>query len=254
MNLRNIHLGIEAHDIWVAFSLLSRLPTPVDHARASTRGAAAAWAYPIVGLALGGMAGIIAAILLWLNIPAGMAAGAALATLAITSGGMHEDGLSDFADSTGGTTQAHRLEIMKDSHIGAFGATALILALLMRFSGIANLSGWGIIFGLAAIGAISRAGMVLVMHILPNARDTGLSARTGRPDINVTLFAVLIALASSLLLLGPICLLVVIIGFAATLPVAWYAKRSLGGQTGDVLGTAQQFGEIAALGALIALT
>lgn len=244
----------EPHDIWVAFSLLTRLPVPVDHTRAGERGAAAAWAYPLVGVALGALAGLLAAIALWLGAPTGMAAALALATLAITTGGMHEDGLADFADAMGGNTREQRLEIMKDSHIGAFGAIALTLALLARWSGIAPLSEWEMILDLAAVGAVSRAGMVVTMAELRNARKSGLSAATGRPTQGTLLMALGIALLATLLLTGFGGLYLFVIGLAGTLPILWLAERTLGGQTGDVLGAAQQCAEIAALAALIALT
>ena len=243
----------EWHDIRVAFSLLTRLPVPVDHARAGERGARAAWAYPLVGTALGALAGMLAAIALWLGAPAGMAAALALATLATATGGMHEDGLADFADAMGGQTREQRLEIMKDSHIGAFGAIALTLALLARWSGIVPLSGWDMILDLAAVGTISRAGMVVAMAELRNARKTGLSAATGRPTQGTLLMALGIALAATLALTGFGGLYLFVIGLAGTLPVLWLAERTLGGQTGDVLGAAQQCAEIAALAALIAL-
>jgi len=246
-------LQIEPHDIWVAFSLLTRLPIPVDHAQAGARGAGAAWAYPLVGLALGALAGIAAAILLWLGLPAGMAAAAALAVLASTTGGMHEDGLSDFADGIGGNTVEQRLEIMKDSRIGAFGAIALILSLLARFSAIGDMSGWGLVLGLAAIGGVSRAAMVLVMYALPNARKGGLSASAGKPAQSTMVLALGIGLLGAIILTGWAGILVFAIGFLAIIPVAWLAKQTLGGQTGDVLGATQQFAEIAALGALLAL-
>ncbi len=56
------------------------------------------------------------------------------------TGGLHEDGLADTADSLGGYDPVRRLEIMKDSRIGAFGVLALVLALLLR-AGIARSAG-----------------------------------------------------------------------------------------------------------------
>lgn len=247
------HNTFEWHDILVAFSLLTRLPVPVDHARAGARGASAAWAYPLVGLALGALAGALAALALVLGAPAGMAAALALATLAITTGAMHEDGLADFADAMGGNTVARRLEIMKDSHIGAFGAIALFIALLARWSGIANLSGWELLAGLASVGAVSRAAMVLAMVALPNARASGLSATTGRPERATVWLALALGLTSAIILTGFSGLFLFAISLVGALPVLWLAKRTLGGQTGDVLGATQQFSAVFALAALLAL-
>jgi len=252
MNDKTFRL-IESHDILVAFALLTRLPVPVDHVRAGQRGAAAAWAYPLVGLTLGAAAGALAALALWLDVPRGMAAGLALAVLAISTGAMHEDALADFADSLGGKDREHRLAIMKDSHVGAFGALALMLGVLIRWSGIAPLSGWSLICDLALVGAVSRAAMVLAMVALPNARTNGLSSATGRPSRNTVYLALAIGLASSVVFIGWAGLWLFGISLAAMQPILWLAHRTLGGQTGDVLGSAQQFAEIAALMAIMPL-
>ncbi len=243
----------EPHDIWVAFSLLSRLPVPVDHARAGKRGAAAAWAYPVVGLVLGALAGGMAAVAARAGVPAGMAGALALAVLAATTGGMHEDGLADFADAMGGNDRDRRLEIMKDSHIGAFGAIALTLGLLARWSGIAALSGWEQVAGLAVVGAVSRAGMVVAMVALPHARAGGLSAATGRPQQHTVLAGLAVGLVAAVLFAGLSGVWLFAAGLAGVVPVLWLAHRTLGGQTGDVLGAAQQLAEIFGLAVLVTL-
>lgn len=253
MTSTSIRFNLQVHDIWAAFSLLTRLPVPVDHARAGSRGAASAWAFPVVGLAVGGGAGLMAMLAGWLGVPAGMAAAGALAFLAIATGGMHEDGLADFADSAGGSSVERRLEIMKDSRIGAYGVIALAISILARWSGIMEMSGWTMVFTLAAVGAVSRATVVLLMHTMRSARENGLSAGVGRPDRTTVLVAAAIALLSCVILTGFSGIILFALIFASTVPVYWIANRSLGGQTGDVLGTAQQVAEIAGLAAAIAL-
>ncbi len=58
----------------------------------------------------------------------------------LVTGCLHEDGLSDMADGFGGgKTRERKLEIMRDSRIGAYGASALILSVLIRWSAIAQL-------------------------------------------------------------------------------------------------------------------
>ena len=61
-------------------------------------------------------------------------------TTVLVTGGFHEDGLADVADGLGsGAPRERALEIMKDSRIGAFGAMALVLALLAKVSLLALL-------------------------------------------------------------------------------------------------------------------
>ncbi|RYF36676.1 MAG: adenosylcobinamide-GDP ribazoletransferase, partial [Comamonadaceae bacterium] len=62
-----------------------------------------------------------------------LAAALSTAVTVLLTGGFHEDGLADVADGLGGSHERDcALEIMKDSRVGAFGAMALVLALLAK--------------------------------------------------------------------------------------------------------------------------
>jgi len=240
-------MKFEMHDIAAAFSLLTRLPLPVNHPRAGARGAGAAWAYPVVGAVLGLLAGTLGWALLSLGVSAGMATVFVLALQVGMTGAMHEDGLADMADGMGGFTVEKRLEIMKDSRIGAYGAIALVLALLARHTGISEIVAAELPMALAALGAGSRALMVAVMAWLPNARVGGLSHRAGKPEawpaLAIGLFASLLAFGwgGFWIFAG--------MAFAVAL-VATIAKARFGGQTGDILGASQQSAEIVGLALL----
>jgi len=253
MNEKTPKAGIELHDIWAAFSLLSRLSTPVDHTRASARAAHAVWAYPLVGATLGLIAGLIGTVALWLGAPDVFAALCALTSLVILSGGMHEDGLADCADGFGGAYDIpKRLEIMKDSRIGVFAAVALILFLGARASSLTALSGNGLIYTLITVGAVSRLPMALALYAMPNVRSTGLSASVGKPpELSLTI-AIAISLVISLICMGFAG--VVLLGWAliGAIIMGIIAQRSIGGQTGDVLGAMQQWAEVFALAAAVA--
>ncbi|MBB5515411.1 adenosylcobinamide-GDP ribazoletransferase [Rubricella aquisinus] len=242
----------ELHDIWVAFSLLTRLPVPVDHARAGQRGALSSWAWPCVGAILGALAGAVAMVLSHAGLPAGVAAAAALAVLALLTGALHEDGLADCADGLGGgRDKAHSLDIMKDSRIGAFGAVALIVMLLARWSGIAAIPAEQVIAGLAVAGAGSRSVMALAMR-LPNAREGGLSASTGRPGGAALLTSGALSLGLAVLCFG-VTGFGILAGGLLAVPFLAYARHKLGGQTGDVLGATQILSELGMVLMLLAL-
>ncbi len=240
-------MKFEMHDIAAAFSLLTRLPVPVDHARAAARGAGAAWAYPLVGAMLGLAAGTLGWALLSMGVSAGMTAVFVIAIQVVMTGAMHEDGLADMADGMGGFTLERRLDIMKDSRIGAYGAIALVLALLARHAGISGLSAAELPLAMLALGAGSRALMVAVMAWLPTARPSGLSATAGKPN---ALPALVIGLLACLLGLGWSGVLVVLGMAVAVAVIALVAKARFGGQTGDILGASQQSAEIIGLALL----
>ena len=55
----------------------------------------------------------------------------------LTTGAFHEDGLADVVDGFGGGwTKTKILDIMKDSRVGAFGAIAVILILLLKYTAL----------------------------------------------------------------------------------------------------------------------
>ncbi|UZF92876.1 adenosylcobinamide-GDP ribazoletransferase [Bosea sp. NBC_00550] len=192
-------------------------------------------------------------------------AGLALTVLVLTTGAFHEDGLADTADGLfGGHTPERRLEIMKDSRVGSYGALALGLSLLLRASLLAMIldrsGAWAASAAVLVAAPWSRAEGLFLLATQPAARSGGASASVGQP----TDLTARIALALSLLLASGITLAAhlpvtgLLLGFALAHGVAAVlsrlARRLIGGQTGDILGAAQQLAEIAIyLGLALAL-
>lgn len=235
-------------DVALAFSLLSRIPVRVDHAAAGARASQAAWAFPIVGAVLGLIVGITGWVLGAIGLPPSMAAGVALALAVFLTGGLHEDGLADVADGFGGgSTPARRLEIMKDSRVGAFGVLALVLAALLRWSGMDSMFEAGALWSFAAVGAASRVPMTLTMFAMPLARKDGLAAGVGLVAAPTALLGLATGLLLVLLFGGPLGLLALLLALAAAAALCALAWARIEGYTGDVLGAVQQVSEIAAL-------
>ncbi|MGB3178550.1 MAG: adenosylcobinamide-GDP ribazoletransferase [Albidovulum sp.] len=241
-------------ELRLAFMLLSRLPMGTIPGTAPTM-AASAWAWPLVGLAVGGIMALVSAAALWLGLPPLMAALLALSAGAISTGGMHEDGLADLADGFGGgRDRAAKLEIMRDSRIGSYGVIALVLALSFRGMGIATLAEAGQAgFALIGIAAASRAILPAALILMPAARREGLGHSAAGTDQTPAIIAAALGFA---------CLLplgfgtAIVAGFTmilAALVLAGLAIRQIGGQTGDVLGAMQQITECAGWLALAAL-
>ncbi|MGB1033648.1 MAG: adenosylcobinamide-GDP ribazoletransferase [Primorskyibacter sp.] len=233
----------------VAVMMMTRLPAGRLPARVPTL-AEAAWAYPLLGLVTGGA--------LWGSMTAGLALGlapltaamVALVVLALLTGGLHHDGLADFADGMGGGhDRARVLDIMRDSRIGSYGVIALILVLGAQATALSETPLSLLLVLGVAVG--SRVAMMAVLSMLPPARCDGLGqAAVARWPALLPGGCVLAVLA----LWSGGALWPALLGMAAvTLWVARLAHRRIGGQTGDVLGATQMVSETAGFLVLAAM-
>lgn len=257
-----------ATEIILCLRLISRLPLPAlpgeDEPHARPELETVARMLPAAGAVLASLGALALLLGLGLGFGPWLSATLALATLTLASGAFHEDGLADTADGLGGGANAERrLEIMRDSRIGSFGASALTLGFALRIAALATLAARvdsaGAAAAVVATGAVSRAAALVPMMLLRPARSDGLAAK-GRPSLSAFRVAWLwaagigfgLALLTSLPLLGMAMAFALAIG--AALLVTGTAARLIGGHTGDLGGAAQQLGEVAAmLGLLIAV-
>ncbi len=240
-------------DLMVATALLTRLPLPRLPDRAFARQARAVWAFPLVGALVAVFASAFGYIALSAGLPVTVASGIVLTAQIAVTGAMHEDGLADTVDGFwGGWTRDRRLEIMRDSAIGTYGVLALILSLGLRWAALTALLPNGF-YPVFAAAILSRAVVPVVMAALPHARSDGLSHSVGTATRGNAMLAALLGLGLAGVALGP---LIVPVGLCLGLVVgalAWLAHIRIGGQTGDVLGTAQQVGELSVLLMALAL-
>lgn len=189
----------------------------------------------------------------------------ALTALALTTGAFHEDGLADTADGLfGGHTPERRLEIMKDSRIGSYGALALGLSLLLRAGLIAMIldrsGAWAAAAAILVAAPWSRAEGLFLLATQPAARSSGAAAAVGQPTILTARIALALSLflATGIALAAQLSVIGLLLGFAlahgAAAVLSRLAQKLIGGQTGDILGATQQFAEIAIyLGLALAL-
>jgi adenosylcobinamide-GDP ribazoletransferase len=243
-------------DARVAAAFLTRLPLPLAHPPGPGRLAQASWAFPIVGLAVGITGGLVYGAAYWLGLPPLLAAIFAIAGQIMLTGALHEDAAADVADGLGGgTTRERKLDLMRDSRIGTFGALALISVFTARVVAISALAEAELVIAaLVAAGAASRATMVAVMAMVAPARSDGLGAQAGRPHTGTVGAALIIAVVVSLLALGTVAGTAGLAGAAiAAGGLAWITWRQIGGHTGDVLGACQQAAEVLCLAVIVAV-
>ncbi len=238
-----------AGDLMLALAFLTRLPVPVGKASSKRQLAEVAWAFPVVGLLIGGIAGLALLFGFQLGQHPLVCGLFAIGASILATGALHEDGLADVADGFGGGHKvSDKLRIMRDSQVGSYGVLALIFSVALRIGALGGMpSPTTAVLALLAAGVISRGLVVAVMNQIDMARPDGLGAGAGKPSNAGALTALAIAALSVFLLLGGNGLTVLIIAFLAAILMAWLAKRQIGGLTGDVLGAVQQVTEAAVL-------
>jgi adenosylcobinamide-GDP ribazoletransferase len=225
-----------------AITFLTIVPVPLG-ADASLSGAAV-W-FPVVGAAVGALAGGVR-LLAGDTLGASVATVLAMVALVIVTGALHQDGLADTADGLGARgARARRLEVMRDSSTGVFGALALIAWALLLFTTLTSLDGDRALRALVVACALARWAALAHAAATPAARPDGLGAalRVGRPALVV---ATVVSAIAALAIAGPVpgAAAIAAAVVAAALSVA-FARRTLGGRTGDTLGATVAIAEVA---------
>ncbi len=230
--------------------------------------------FPGVGWLVGGGVALFSAALLALLPPSAFTplVVAALGTVVsvLMTGAFHEDGLADVADGLGGTLDRIRaLEIMKDSRVGAFGAIAVVLALLAKVCLLALLGSLNATLMCVALftgHVVSRTWPLLTIRLLAHVGDVAGSKSKPLAD-QITMGSLFVAFLWCFIALAGVFIAQAASIFVATgalgTPLAWWLAagllanglawawmtrwfaRRLQGFTGDCLGAIQQVGEIA---------
>ena len=240
----------------MALRFLTRLPVPFVRTVDPPPLKDSMAMFPVVGALIGVIAagGLILANMA--GLPDLFCALLALAVSAYVTGALHEDGLADVADGFGGGhTREDRLEIMKDSRIGAYGTLTLIITVLARASlltAMLDLSPTGNLILMAGAAAFSRSLVVDLLWATRPARPNGLSVMVGQPSRSTTLLALAIGglgagIGGTYVLSLEAGVLALVAGGLALAMVRALAMRKIGGQTGDVCGAGQVMAETAML-------
>jgi adenosylcobinamide-GDP ribazoletransferase len=240
-----------------ALAFLTRIPCGRQPVSKSALQWAPAW-FPMVGYGLGFLGSLV---LLGIG-RAGpwVAAVSTIAVLALITGAFHEDGLADTADALGGAFDREKIfVILKDSRIGSFGATALVLALLLRAAALAQLGPLAV-GGLLLGQTLSRTTPVWLMAALPyvtpaeSSRSLDVTGKKLPQAIAASLSAA--AIAGLLVVLKIVAwrplLVSVLLASAVTVVCGWRFYKRAGGITGDFLGATQQVTDVVILVGLAA--
>ena len=204
--------------------------------------------FPLVGLLLGGLtAGLD--VLLRLALPLPLTSALLLAALVVATRALHVEGFLDTCDGLlGGQTRRRKLEIMRDSRVGAFAVVGGVCLMLVKWTALAAVGPPLRLPSLLLFPCLSRWGMAVAMGLFPYARDQGLGAAF-RPGHGGRRLAVAggLALAPSLILAGGAGLVLLAVATGLAWLLGWWMSRMLGGLTGDTYGAVNEILEVTVL-------
>lgn len=223
----------------------------------------AVWAFPLVGLLVGGIGAAVMLAAAGLGLPPLLCCLAGLGSGVIATGALHEDGLGDFCDGLGVHGKARILEVMRDSQSGSYGVLGLVFSFGWRAAALGSIAASGAdaaAIGMAALALLlmhaGARGVMAGLLLLPLADGQGLAhgARQGAaaPKLACVLALVIVACLFFSLLPPVAAVAALLAALLAAGLVALIALKRIGGMTGDVYGAAEQAAEMAIVAAVAA--
>jgi adenosylcobinamide-GDP ribazoletransferase len=230
----------------LAVQFLTRIPTPQVHDFAPEQLARSARWFPVVGALVGAI--VAACAVLGARVDPWLGALAGTVAWVAVTGALHLDGLADLADALGASHRSRErfLEVLRDPHIGSFGAIALVLALMAKLVLLAVIlrrqpDFAALAVDLALVAAWARLGAVLWSRTLPPLAP-GMAERfvwrASRAELALW--------GAALAVIGAACGRLPLTAAAAVALAAWwlYLRRRVGGMSGDCLGAGVEVSEM----------
>ena len=228
----------------LAFSWLTVLPLRVDDVDRRAAGRAIAWT-PVVGVVIGAFVVGVLQLLAISAISALVAGFLVVGVVALSTRGMHLDGLADVADGLGCYGPPERaLKVMKDGGAGPFGVVSLIVVLGAQAAALPH-AHWGVV--LLAFATSRAAFGICCLRGVPAARPEGLGALVAGTQRPLVVIGTWVVLAAAAVPLGWRAVVAVVVAFALVWVLVKHTGKRFGGITGDVLGAAAEIALLAVL-------
>lgn len=236
---------------FIALGLLTRIPVPeYFHIKEDDDEKLFGWSilfYPLIGLVIGGFLLLISWCLSLLALPSHglLEAGIILTVWVLMTGALHLDGLADSADAWlgGYGDQQRTLDIMKDPYSGPAAVVALILVLLLKFSGLIAIE-WHVLL-LAPV--LARTAVMILLATTPYVRVGGMAETAVKHlPVKIMWFVLLLVLSLSILILKEHSWGLLILFIIAYLLRRLMIKR-ITGVTGDTAGAMLEVMEVSTM-------
>lgn len=226
----------------IAFAMFSKIPMPQAEWTEENMRYMLCF-FPFVGAA----AGILTLLVGWLGAYFGFGTGfmavALILVPVLVTGGIHVDGLLDTSDALSSwRDREKRLEILKDSHAGAFAVITACVYFLVLYGGFSQIHENRKALEVVALGyMVSRCFSGIGVITLPKANAGGTVAEFSRKaqdrPVRNTLVVYLVLLAVGMILIQPVYGVVAFV--TAVLVFVFYKHKAMkyfGGTTGDLSG------------------
>ena len=235
-------LGVE---VVTAFQFLTRIPMPTVTFAVDSLSRAVKF-FPLVGLVVGFGAVLLQKLLLS-HLGRPLMALVVLIYFVLITGCFHEDGLADTADGFGGGSNRDQiLVILKDSRIGSYGATALVVSLLARYLLLASLPLEHFAAYVISAHVLCRWSSLPLSYFLAPAGEQGQGARIAKlTSLSSLIFGSVFSLAIVVFALRWSAVAPLLVTMLAVALSGWFYFRKIGGVTGDCFGATNQLAEIA---------
>lgn len=233
----------------IAFSMYSKIPMPrIDWTKENMRYTMCF--FPLIGIVIGGV------MLLWSYIGKAADFGMLFYSVilvmipVVITGGIHLDGLLDTSDALSSYKPLEqKLEILKDSHAGAFAIIVGICYFLLLL-GCYSETDFRMMTVLGVGFVLSRALSGLAIVSFKMAKNTGLAATFSdmavKKNVKITMVIYIILCAAVMIVLEPVLGCACLLGAAGTfLYYRHMAYQKFGGITGDLAGFFLQICELA---------
>ena len=164
------------HRFFYAWIFLTRLPAPpLPKASKEDWGRVAPY-FTLIGSVIGLVLYFVSEFLIQMKIPFLMSSLLILLFWVLITGGLHLDGLMDTFDAIGCTDENKKMEAMRDSRIGAFGAMGGILVILFKLVSLCTLLLDKLFFVILISAPLARLVTVYSFTFLSQNKNSGISS------------------------------------------------------------------------------
>lgn len=233
---------------WIALRFLTILPSPFRGEPSPQKLGRSLGYFPVVGLLIGGILfGINSG--LGLILPYAVVNALLIVILIVLTGALHLDGFTDTCDGLGGDSPQRRLEIMSDSHVGAFGIVGVCCLLLLKYVALLSLPDTLRLTGLLLMPTLGRWTMtcaIFAFRYAPKTPGLGQIFKKQASWKRLTM-ATLIALVTATVLIKWQGMVLMAGVWIIILVVGYFLRSRLGGLTGDTYGAINELAEVSVL-------